>query len=245
MSSDPTAAATGKDHDVKAPSSLLAALKDSLPVGLGLAPLGVALGVLVVQAGLHWWWATVFTTVIYAGSFEFLLIGLISAFAPLATIAATALLVNVRHLFYGLSFPLHRVHSRRGKLYSTFALTDEAYALTANRQAQAWPGRRIVALQMFLHLYWVGGATLGGTLGALIPERVAGLDFALTALFVVLAIEAIRARRHDLPTPLLALLAALATYLSLPNQFLPVALTLFTTALLVRRFLTTRRPTRA
>lgn len=234
MNTDMRVPAPGRSSPVRA------ALRDALPVGLGLGPLGIAFGVLVVQAGLPWWWATVFTAAIYAGSFEFLLVGLVTAVAPLATIAATALLVNVRHLFYALSFPLHRI-SGPGKVYGTFALTDEAYALATTEQAQAWPGRRILALQLFLHLYWVVSATVGGLLGSLIPDSITGLDFALAALFIVLAVDAIRARSHDLPTPVLAVLAALAARLVLPGQMLLVAFALFTAALLARRLLTARR----
>ncbi|WP_323377684.1 AzlC family ABC transporter permease [Streptomyces cyaneochromogenes] len=118
-----------------------------------------------------------------------------------------AFLVNLRHVFYALSFPLHRVTSRLGRTYSTFALCDEAYALTAGGKARSWSGRRILWLQFLLHLYWTAGATVGALLGALVPDGVTGLDFALTALFAVLAIDAVRERRGDLPTPLLALLS--------------------------------------
>lgn len=211
-----------------------AAFRDSAPVGLGMVPLGLAFGVLVTQSGLSWWWASAFSALVYAGSFEFLLVGLVAAVAPLGTVALTALLVNVRHVFYTLSFPLHRVSGRLAKAYSTFALTDEAYALTAGERARSWPGRRILLLQSFMHLYWVGGATAGGLLGALVPDGVTGLGFALTALFTVLALDAIRDRRHDLPTPVLALGSALAARLLFPGQLLPVAFALFTVALLAR-----------
>jgi predicted branched-subunit amino acid permease len=96
-----------------------------------------------------------------------------------------------------------------------------------------------------MHLYWVGGATIGGLLGSLIPDSVTGLEFALTALFAVLAIDAIRARRHDIPTPVLALLAVAAARLVFPDQMLLAAFTLFTAALLTRRLLPTRRSTHA
>jgi 4-azaleucine resistance transporter AzlC len=223
----------------------LAAVKDSVPVGLGFAPLGIAFGVFLTHAGLDWWWAPVFTTVIYAGSFEFLLVGLVTGLAPLAAIAVTAFLVNVRHVFYTLSFPLHRVRGRAGKTYSTFALTDEAYALTTAEQARSWPGRRILWLQLFMHLYWVASATAGALLGSLIPDNVTGLDFALTALFTVLALDALRARRGDPATPVLALLAALTARLVFPVQMLLAALILFTTALLTRHLLASRRTPRA
>jgi 4-azaleucine resistance transporter AzlC len=203
-------------------------------VGLGLVPLGVAFGVVVTQSGLAWWWASAFTALIYAGSFEFVLVGLVAAVAPLGTVALTAFLVNVRHVFYTLSFPLHRVHGRLAKTYSTFALTDEAYALTTGEHARSWPGRRILWLQLFMHLYWVGGATAGGLLGSLIPDSVTGLDFALTALFTVLALDAIRDRHDDLPTPVLALLSALAARLLFPAEMLPAAFAFFTVGLLAR-----------
>ncbi|MER5793483.1 AzlC family ABC transporter permease [Streptomyces sp. NPDC001980] len=203
-------------------------------MGLGLLPLGLAFGVLITHAGLPWWCASLFTAVIYAGSFEFLLVGLAVAVTPLATVALTALLVNVRHVFYALSFPLDRVRGRLGKAYSTFALTDEAYALTAGERARSWSGARILWLQLFMQSYWVGGATVGALLGSVVPDAVAGLDFAMTALFAVLALDAVRERRDDLPTPVLALLSALVARLVLPGQLLPAAFTLFTAALLIR-----------
>jgi 4-azaleucine resistance transporter AzlC len=113
-------------------------------VGLGFLPLGLAFGALVVQSGLDWWWAALSAVLIYGGSFEFLLIGLVTAAAPPVAIAGTAFMVNIRHVFYALSFPLHRVRGRLGKAYSTFALSDEAYALTAGGKARSWAGRRIL-----------------------------------------------------------------------------------------------------
>lgn len=221
-----------------------AAFRDSAPVGLGMVPLGLAFGVLVAHSGLAWWWASAFSALIYAGSFEFLLVGLVGAVAPLGTVALTALLVNIRHVFYTLSFPLQRVSGRFAKTYSTFALTDEAYALTSGGRARTWPGRRILLLQLFMHVYWVGGATAGALLGSLIPEAVTGLGFALTALFTVLALDAIRDRRHDLPTPVLALFSALAARLLFPGQMLLVAFALFTAARLARHLATRRWGTR-
>lgn len=226
----------------RTPSEALAAFKDSASVGLGLLPLGLAFGVLVTHSGLAWWWASAFTTLIYAGSFEFLLVGLAAALAPLGTVALTAFLVNIRHVFYALSFPLHRVKGRLAKTYSTFALTDEAYALTTGEQARSWTGRRILWLQAFMHLYWAGSATMGALLGSLIPDSVTGLDFALTALFTVLALDAVNDRRGDLPTPVLALFSALAARLVFPGQMLPVAFTLFTAGLLARHLAARKRP---
>ncbi|WAZ26990.1 AzlC family ABC transporter permease [Streptomyces cinnabarinus] len=227
------------------PSDARVALRDTASVGLGFVPLGLAFGALCVQSGLDWWWAGLSAALVFGGSFEFLLIGLVVAVAPLASIALAALMVNVRHVFYALSFPLHRVAGRLGKTYSTFALCDEAYALTSGEQARSWTSRRILCLQLLLHLYWAGSATAGALLGSLIPAGVTGLDFALTALFTVLAIDAVRDLRGDLPTPLLAVLSALAARLLFPGQMLPAAFALFTAGLLARRLTTSRKPCHA
>ncbi|WP_190144675.1 AzlC family ABC transporter permease [Streptomyces glebosus] len=214
-------------------SDLIRALKDSGSVGLGAYPMGVAFGVLVVHSGLDWWWASVFSGFIYAGSLEFLFLGLVLATAPLASVAVTAFLVNFRHVFYALSFPLHQVRGPFGKAYSTFALSDEAYAVTTGEAAQSYSSRRILLLQVFIHLYWAGGATTGALFGSVIPDRITGLDFAVTALFTVLAIDAFRVRR-DIPTPVLALVCALVGRFVFPGQMLLAAFLMFTAGLMAR-----------
>lgn len=195
-------------------------------------PLGLAFGVLVVHSGLQWWWAPTFAAVIFAGSLEFLLVGMVVAVAPLAQIAATALLVNFRHVFYALTFPIHRVHGVTPKLYSTFALTDEAYALTAGPDAQNWSRRRIILIQAVFHLFWVGSVTIGGLAGAWISANILGLDFAVTALFVVLCIDAYRAN-PDVPIPILAVGCAVTSAALFGDGLLIGAMTLFVLVLTI------------
>jgi len=220
------------------PHPVRAAARDTLGVGLGLYPLGIAFGVLLTQSGFAWWWAPVFSLLIYAGSLEFLAIGLFLALTPLASIAVTTFLVNFRHVFYGLSFPLHQVRGPLAKAYSVYALTDEAYALSAARPGLTGP--RILALQAFCQAYWVLGGITGALVGAALPGTVHGLDFALTALFVVLAIDGYRATR-DLPGPILALLCALVALTVAKSQLLVVALGLYVAALTARYLLRKRR----
>ncbi|MGE2833598.1 AzlC family ABC transporter permease [Mycobacterium sp. SMC-4] len=204
------------------------------PVGLAFIPLGVALGLLVVHAGLAWWWAPVFAAVIYAGSLEFLMVHLAASAAPFATVALTTLIVNSRHVFYALSFPLHRVDGLPAKLYSTYTLSDEAYAVGVSPAAQTWARRQILLMQAALHALWVTGATLGGLVGAALPiERLVGLDFALTALFVVLAIDAYRQRPDPMTAALAGAIAVLAWVL-VPGQMLIAAFAAFAVVLLVR-----------
>lgn len=211
-----------------------AAFRDSLPVGLGFLPIGIAYGVYATHAGLPWWVAPLSALLIYGGSFEFLLVGLLTAMAPLSAIATTAFLVQFRHVFYTLSFPLGRMKGVPAKAYGSFAMTDEAYAMTTTDASRSWSSRRILALQVLLHGYWAGSSLVGALLGGLIPSSIRGLDFALTALFTVLAIEAIRSQRREISTPAIALASAVVARLLFPNEMLLVAFVLFTVALLAR-----------
>ena len=193
----------------------------------------------MVHAGLAWWWATVFTAVVYAGSLEFLLVGLAVAATPLAQVAATTLIVNLRHVFYALSFPLDRVDGVFARVYSTYALTDEAYAVTAG-EPQKWSSRSILLVQFIFQLAWVSGATIGALLGTAVPiERVQGLDFALTALFVVLAIDAYR-NRPDRQVAASAGVCAVVAALIVPDQMLVWAFVGYTAILLGRLFVARR-----
>ncbi|PTR21862.1 4-azaleucine resistance transporter AzlC [Rhodococcus sp. OK519] len=230
--------------DLSHRSDIRAAARDTVSVGFGLFPLGLAFGLLLVQSGFDWWWAPIFSLTIYAGSLEFLAIGLVLALTPLASVAMTTFLVNFRHVFYGLSFPLHRVKGPVARLYSMYALTDEAYAVAAAKDPRSLSSRHILFIQVFCQLYWVLGGVVGAVVGNAIPMQLAGLDFALTALFVVLAVDAFRVR-SDVPTPVLALLSALVALVVAREQMLVVAMALFVAALLARFALERRRRARA
>ncbi|MEJ2861740.1 AzlC family ABC transporter permease [Actinomycetospora flava] len=226
-------------------ADLLAAARDVGPVAAGMALLGTSFGLLVVGSGLAWWWAPIFSGIVFAGSAEFLLVALAVAGTPLAAIAVTTLLVNGRHAFYGLSFPLHLVRGRLARGYAVFALIDEAYALATSRPAAGLTGRRIVAGQAIMHVSWVGGGLAGALAGARFSLHVPALDFVFTALFVVLAVEAVRAGR-EATGPLLAVACALVARLVAPGEMLLVAMCLFVAVLLVRYRVSARgEPSRA
>jgi len=214
-------------------SEIRAGVSDSWAVGLGLIPLGLAFGVVLTQGGFDWWWAPIFSTVIYAGSMEFLAIGLIAAVTPFLSVAAATLLVNFRHVFYGLSFPLNRVRGRFARLYSVYALTDESYAIVAPKARETLSSTRILTVQVVCQLVWVASGTVGALVGAVLPEGLTGLEFALTALFTVLAIDAFRANR-DLPAPVIALVCGLVALLVAKDEMLVVGLGLFVLCLFVR-----------
>ncbi|WP_206541977.1 AzlC family ABC transporter permease [Leucobacter celer] len=214
-------------------------LADSLGVGIGIFPLGVALGMLVVQAGLPWWLAPALSIGVFAGSVELLLVSMLASAAPLLTIAATVFALNFRHVFYAFSFPLARVRPGLPRAYSVYALIDEAYATYALLPAEKLSSARIVTGQLAMQAYWVGGGLLGVAIAAALPEPIEGFEFALYSLFIVMTLDAARSRR-EIPSILLAGLAMTVAILVAPGSALLVGLALFT-GLLVLRYLWTRR----
>jgi len=175
----------------------------------------------------------------FAGSVEFILVGMLAVRPPVAAIALTTFLINSRHLFYGLSFPLHRVRGRLAKAYSVFALCDEAYALTTSKDPDTLTSGRILWTQRGLHASWAAGALLGGLVGSALLGGLEGLDFILTALFVVLAIDAYRAS-PDNRTLAIAVIAAAVAYPVAPGSMLLAAMAIFATALVGRHLLNQR-----
>lgn len=219
------------------------ALRQTIPVFMGYIPLGIAFAVYWSQQGLPWWGALLASLVLYAGSMQFLLVGLLASGVDIAAVAVAALAVNLRHAFYGLSYPAQAFAGHPVALsYAVFSLTDEAYSLVSQYDKNT-DYRKIVLMQALCHSYWILGTILGLALGALLPPQVVGFDFALAALFVVLA-QNHYYRRERRPLLLLGA-AAIALTLVLvhlqclnPRQTLAVAIAL----LLVMLFFVPRAP---
>ncbi|MDF1704898.1 MAG: AzlC family ABC transporter permease [Aeromicrobium sp.] len=209
------------------------AARECGPIWVGMCGLGVGFGVLVTSQGLPWWLAPVISGVLFAGSVEFLLVGMLVASAPVVAVVTTTLLVNGRHLFYGLTFPLEHVQGRAARAYSVFALCDEAYAVLSVRDPRELTSARILWTQAGMHVGWAGGSLLGGVLGGSLLGEVPGLDFILTALFLVLSMDAFRTR-PDPVTLAIAVAAAGVAVLLVPQAMILVALVVFTAALVVR-----------
>lgn len=212
---------------------------DSLGVGLGIFPLGIALGVLVTQAGLPWWLAPALSIGIFAGSVELLMVSLIAASTPLLTIAVTVFALNFRHVFYPLSFPLQVVKPGIGRAYSIYALIDEAYATYVLMPVEKLSSTRMLTGQFLMQAYWVAGGLIGVLLASLLPEPIEGFEFALVALFIVMALDAARTKR-EIPSVVLAGLAVTIAMLGFPEGQVLAALVIFT-ALLVGRYFWERR----
>lgn len=191
-------------HEPSANSFSVLAL--TAPVAMGYIPLGMVFGFVFVQAGAHWSLAVLTSLLVYAGAAQYMMIPMIAAGLPVGAIALATLIVNLRHVFYGLSL-LHRF-PQNGWLrwYMAFALTDETYSvLTALPRSTS--GRQMASLALLNHSWWVLGSALGAIIGARAQLALAGLDFVLAALFAVLTVEQWRTRKRAAP-----LWVALAAY---------------------------------
>jgi len=164
-------------------------LKTSLPVAFGYVPLGMAFGVLLVGLGYPWWWAPLMGLAIYAGSAQFLAVSLLAAGAGALDAFVATLLLNLRHVFYGLTV-LDRYRALGwGQSYAIFGLTDETFSLLAGAAPDAHDRRFVLGLTAMNQGWWVLGCALGALAGHSLPFRTDGLAFALTALFAVLLVE--------------------------------------------------------
>lgn len=210
-------------------------IRRSFAAGLGMFPIGIAFGVLVMQTGLPWWTAPGLSIAVFAGSVELLLVGLMAAATPLVTIALTVLLVNFRHVFYAFSFPLHVVKNPLARFYSVYALIDEAYAVTAASPG-TWNRWRLIALQLAFQSYWVGGGLVGVAIASFLPGTIEGLEFALCALFITLTLDACRSRKQ-VPSLVLAGLSLGLSLVLVPDNALFAAMLGFVVLLIGRHLL--------
>jgi 4-azaleucine resistance transporter AzlC len=196
----------------------ISTLSMSLPVAMGYVPLGMVFGFLFVQAGGAWYLALAASLLVYAGASQFAMIPMLAAGLPVASLALAALVINLRHAFYGLSLLNDQPSNRLARLYLIFALTDETYSVVTTLSPRPKP-EQMAWLAGINQCWWVLGTLLGAWLGAELPVSLTGLDFALAALFAVLAVEQWRATRAWLP-----LLIAPASYVLMlwwwPNQAL-------------------------
>ncbi len=168
------------------------ALVDTLPVMTGYLVLGFGFGILIKVNGYGLIHAFLMSLLIYAGSMQYVAIGLFTGGASLITVALTTLMVNARHLFYGISMIDRYKHIGVRKLYLMFALTDETYSLVCHDNSNVEEARRkdyYLLVSVFDHIYWITGSVLGVLVGSVVKFNSEGIDFVLTALFVTIFVE--------------------------------------------------------
>ena len=203
----------------------LRAIRLTLPVMCGYVFLGTAFGATLAQAGFGPAWATASSVLVFAGSLQFVMVPFMAAGTSLLTVALTALMVNARHLFYGLSCVDRFSRMGRKKPYMIFALSDETYSVICGLKSEESDGV-MLRIALYDQLYWVIGSILGSVLASQLPIDLTGIDYSMTALFIVICVERAMNRADRLPLVLGAVCAAICLALLGPDAFLAPALAL-------------------
>ena len=174
----------------------------TIPVMTGYLVLAIGFGILLKTKGYGVGWSIAMSGFIYAGSMQYLAIDLLCGGASLITTAVTTLMVNARHLFYGISMVERYQNTGKKKPYLMFALTDETYSLVCSEESVKGvkePKEYYFWVSLFNQSYWVTGSIIGSLLGNIIPFNVEGIDFALTALFVTIFVEQWLTTKNHIP----------------------------------------------
>ena len=217
--------------------ALQIAFRDTLPVLTGYLFLGAGFGILLSEKGYGILWAFFMSLFMFAGSGQYLAVELLASQASLISTAVATLLVNARHLFYGISLVDTDKDSGKKKPYMIFALTDETYSLvTQNHPPEGISrGQYCFLVSLLDHIYWICGCVLGNIAGATLPISFEGVEFVLTALFVTMFVEQWLSNKNHLP----ALIGVMSTILCLvifgSELFLIPSMVLIATLLTISR----------
>jgi len=173
----------------------------TLPVMAGYIVLGTGFGILLRVNGYGLFYALLMSIFIYAGSMQYVGISLISGGASIITALLTTLMVNARHLFYGISMIDEYKNAGKYKPYLMFGLTDETYSLLCNKENTKDPDKFkfYFLVSLFNQCYWITGSVIGCLLGSVIKFNTAGIEFSMTALFVTVFVEQWLSTKNHIP----------------------------------------------
>lgn len=213
--------------------TLRCAFRATLPVMAGYLVLGIGFGILLFDAGFSCWWAILMSVTIYAGAMQYVGVNLLAAAVSLPTAALMTLGVNARHLFYGISMVEKYRDMGKARPYLAFALTDETYSLVCDARlpGEVDPKGYYFWVSLLNQAYWVLGSLLGSLLGGTLGMDTAGVDFSMTALFVVIFLD--QWEKSETHTPALIGAAAAGSCLLIfgPDRFLIPAMVLIVAGL--------------
>ena len=203
-----------------------AAFPYTVPVLTGYLFIGMAFGVMIQEKGYNFLWAMLMSLVIYAGSGQYLAVNFFAPGVSLFNVIFMEFMVNIRHIFYGLSLLERFSEMGKKRLYMIFSLTDETYAVSCTLERLPSEERRetMFYLAVLSHIYWTAASALGGMLGQIIPFDLTGIDFCMTALFVTIFIDQWETAKTHTPALAGLCVAVLALAIFGANGFMLPAL---------------------
>lgn len=205
----------------------------SIPIMCSYLFLGTAYGIMMEEAGFQWYYSLLASVTVYTGAFQFVLITFLSSGASILTVAATAFLMNSRQTFYSLTFVDE--FSKMGKKlpYMIYTMSDETYAVNCSLEQDEQDRSAIMFfVAVFSRWYWIIGSVAGGMIGQLIPFELKGIDFCMTALFVIIFIDQWKKSKNHLPAVLGLTVSVVCLILFGQDRFMLPALIMVSAILL-------------
>ena len=197
------------------------ALNDSLAILPGYLVLGMGFGILMDSKGFSFLHTLVMSVFIYAGSMQYVGIDLLTGSASLITAFLMTVMINIRHLFYGIGMLKEYSTIKKHRLYDIFALTDETFSVVCSKSfSQMNKDTYCFHLSLFNHLWWVTGSLTGAFLGDILPFNSTGIDFSMTALFIVVVLSQWEIGKEHLTVILSFLISFLCLFLFGKDNFL-------------------------
>lgn len=215
--------------------ALKTVFRDTIPVLTGYLFLGIGFGILLSEQGYGIGWAFFMALFIFAGSAQYLAVSLLASHASLITTAIATLLVNARHLFYGISVLDLYKDAGKAKPYLIFGLSDETYSLVTQNQPPEGISRHGYCFLVTLldHIYWICGCVLGSVVGPVLPIGLEGVEFVLTAMFVTMFVEQWLTQKDHRPAVIGLLSTALCLLIFAKDIFLIPSLALIAALLTI------------
>ena len=215
---------------------LLRALLDTLPVMIGYVVLGFGFGLLMKANGYGPLWTVAMSLFVYAGSMQYVGVDLLSSSASLMTAFIMTIAVNIRHLFYGIGMLSRYKNLKKYRIYDIFALTDETFSIVCSKNMKGLNRTDYYfCLSLFNHLYWISGCVLGSLVGNILPFDTTGIDFSMTALFIVIVVDQWKKNKDHTPVLLSFAISVASLFFFGSENFLIPAMMLIIIALAVLR----------
>lgn len=215
--------------------SFLAAFPYTIPILAGFLFLGITYGIYMNVSGFSFIYPMLTSMVVFAGSAEFILVNmLLGVFDPIQTFLMI-LMINARHLFYGLSLLEKYKGTGIKKLYLIFGMCDESFSINCSVDIpeDADKGWFMFFVTLLNHTYWVTGATLGGIFGSFISFNTEGLDFVMTAMFVVIFLEQLLKEKNHISSATGIILSVVSLLIFGPDKFIIPAMVMISAALML------------
>ena len=181
--------------------ALKSAFPHTIPILLGYLFIGMVFGILLRSKGYSFGWAILMSSCIYAGSMQFVAINLLTSGFNIVAVVVMTFMINARHLFYGLSMLDKFKNMGRKKPYMIFSLTDETFSLIASAEPPQDVNKNwfYFFIALLDHFYWIIGSVTGAIIGSVWSFNTKGIDFVMTALFVVIFVEQWKSNKNNIP----------------------------------------------